>query len=386
MLKKAFTANTFLLLLILFSSSFAQAGGDSFVERIRYTGSSPEVVRAVMLVVGIVIVIVILVYIFQVKSKERGIREFINLQFAQKSRDAKLSVAEQTLLKSITWAVAPHMFSDVFNSLVIFENAVDVEINRLIKNYGEDSKRIDQTISTIFIIRKKLGFDKVIPEKALESSRNIEFGQVITLFSAFEENFIGKTKLLNNNELYFEADFLELEDFFLQNKNQNGVIAKFTRNSDAAYSVLLSIRSINTSENIISFYHTTMLERQQARQYARISIDTPVQCRIIKRTNEKATPGAGEIMEETSLLDIGGGGLAFNAKDSLTPEDVVMLSFILQTQKFVMKGKIVAISTQEGKHKVYYKHRVVFYNARPNDVERIVKFIYEKQREKIQFG
>jgi hypothetical protein len=50
-----------------------------------------------------------------------------------------------------------------------------------------------------------------------------------------------------------------------------------------------------------------------------------------------------------------------------------------------MKGKIVATSAKDSNNNVYYKHRVMFYNSKPNDTERIVKFIYEKQREKIQF-
>jgi c-di-GMP-binding flagellar brake protein YcgR len=112
----------------------------------------------------------------------------------------------------------------------------------------------------------------------------------------------------------------------------------------------------------------------------------PLQCRIIKRTDEKTKPSAGEFLKGATLLDISGGGLAFMSKISLSVDDIALFSFVLQKQKMIVKGKIVAILQQDGKSGIYFKHRVAFYSAKPADTERIVKFIYEKQRERMQLG
>jgi len=381
-----FTVYNSLLVFLFASSAFAY--GEEVVERLRWTGNSDAVVYSVIAVAVVVVILIIIYTILQEKNKEKQIRDFANFQFAQKAKETNLTVAEQTLLKSITWSVAPKMLADVFGSLVIFEAAVDIEIKKLIETLGDDNPKTESTADTIRRIRRKLGFSELVTERALESTRNIEHGQIISIFSPIadgnsEMNF-AKTRVLNNYELYFEADFAELEDFFSKNGRQSGVIARFTRNQDANYSVHLPIREINRNENIISFYHTTALERHQARKYARFSVDAPVQCRIIKRASENSELSAGDFLKEATLSDISGGGLSFISKSSLAIDDIAIFTFTLQGQKIMMKGKIVAISVQDGKFDVFYKHRVIFFSPKQSDVERIVKFIYEKQREKIQ--
>jgi len=386
-----FITYNFIFMLLIYSLAFAS--GDDAVSRFRWVGHSEAVIFSVITITKIAFLAIIITYIMQERIKAREIREFANFQFNKRAKETKLNLAEQTLLKSITWAVAPKMLADVFDSLVIFEAAVDIEIKKLIEKFGDDNPRTQNTADMIYRIRRKLGFDKVIVERALESTRNIEYGQVISLFcptpAADNANGTdkGKTHVLNSNEMYFDADFSELENSFSQEERRSGVIARFTRQQDANYSVHLAIRSINSNDNIISFYHTTSLERHQARKYARISVDTDVQCKIIKRADESAkSPSAGEVLQNTTLNDISGGGLSFMAQQSLSIDDIALFTFTLNGQKFMIKGKIVSISAQEGKYDVFYKHRVVFYNPKQSDIERIVKFIYEKQREKIQLG
>ncbi|MCL1945625.1 MAG: PilZ domain-containing protein [Chitinivibrionia bacterium] len=386
MFRKAFILNVFFCIFAFFSFAFSNHTSQEIAQGLRWSGVSQTFALVVFLCVVVAIIIIVAIAVVQRKKKEKTIKDHVAEEFIIGAKEVGLNIAEQTLLKSITWTVAPKTYCDVFRSLMIFENAVHVEISKLIKTVGEDNQKTEDTVDMISRIRRKLKFDEIAPEKPLESSRNIEVEQEISLYDPTGEPLVGKTKLLRNNELYFETDFTGLEDFFARTKREGGIIAKFTRFQDAAYSIHLTIRSINTNDNIISFYHTTTLERYQARKYARIFVDTPIHCKVVKREDHKAHPRAGEIMRETALLDISGGGLSFTTLDTVAPDDILQFSLVLNKEKFVIKGKIVAVSAQHDKQNVYYRHRVIFYSAKQSDTERIVKFIYEKQREKIQQG
>ncbi|MCL2844921.1 MAG: PilZ domain-containing protein [Chitinivibrionia bacterium] len=376
-----FTAIVFAIL--SFAVAQTRPNNHSVAQRFEWHGPSEEIIIGVLIAVAAALSALIIASIVQQKEKKKTISDFVGSQFEQRARNAGLSASEQTLLRNMTKAVAPDMLADVFSSLMIFENAVDVEINKVIRHYRDDTPKALAIADEISFIRKRLGFT-YIEEKALESTRNIEFGQEILLYKPYNDVFVGQTRLLSNNELYFEVD-LSLLDNYRKDRSESTLVAKITRKQDAIYTIPLTIRSTSINHNTLSFYHTTTLERQQARQYARLPVDILIHCKIIKRADEKAKPGIGEILQDAALIDISGGGLAFNAPASLSPQDIVFLEFTLNQQKFAMKGKIIAISSHESKQNVYYKHRLIFFNPLESDIERIVKFIYEKQREKIQF-
>jgi len=375
-----------LVFLSVFSVLHAQFTEEQILEKIRWDGSPEIVAYIVGAGAALAIIFIIITHNAQKSSKEKYMRDFIDAQFVEKSKEAKLNVAEQTMLKSITWVVAPKMLSDVFNSLVIFEEAVDMKIRKTIEMCPDDPKRANDAADIIFVIRRKLGFDELVPEKPIASTRNIGRETAVSLLTPLGETPFGSGKVTSVNELCFEVELEKSDNPVPKNIQKIGAIVKFTRAQDAVYSAHVDVHSVSPEKNQISFYHTTSLERSQSRQHLRLSIDMPLQCRIIKRTDEKAKPSAGEYLKGAMLLDISGGGLAFTSKISLSVDDIALFSFALQKQKMVVKGKIVAILQQEGKSGIYFKHRVVFYGAKPVDNERIIKFIYEKQRERMQLG
>jgi len=383
---KCKTQKISIVLFSVFSALYAQLTEEQIIEKIRWVGSSGTSVYLISVGVVAAIILIIVLHHAQNFSKEKHMRDFIDSQFVEKSQEAKLNVAEQTMLKSITWVVAPKMLSDVFNSLVIFEEAVDVKIRKTIEMCPDDPKRVSAAADVISVIRKKLGFSELVPEKPIASTRNIERGTAVSLLTPVGETLIGNGKVTFLNELYFETELDESGSSIPKNIKKIGAIVKFTRAQDAVYSAYVDVYSASAETNLISFYHTTSLERSQSRQHLRLSIDMPLQCRIIKRVDAKAKPSVGEYLKGATLLDISGGGLAFTSKVSLSVDDIAMFSFALQKQKMVVKGKIIAILQQEGKNGIYFKHRVVFYGAKIADTERIVKFIYEKQRERMQLG
>jgi hypothetical protein len=315
--------------------------------------------------------------------------EFSNLQFNQKSKEIKLLTFEQTLLRSMTWEVAPKTLFDVFKSILIFESAVDAKIKKTIEKYGESGKTTEEIALVISNLRRKLGYDKIIPERQIQSTRNIDIGQIISITSVSDNTKISNAKTSEVNELYFSADLMELDDSTLTDDAPiKSFIVSFTRAQDAMYTAKLNVKMFDRDKNIISFYHSIALERSQARKYARLTMDIGMkcQCKIIERKDENAVPAAGEILPGTTISDISGGGLAFLSKISLSIDDIAMFSFNMQEQKTTIKGKIVAISTQEGSHDVYYRHRVVFCGVKQSDVERIIKYVYKKQQERLQIG
>ncbi|MDR0304870.1 MAG: PilZ domain-containing protein [Chitinispirillales bacterium] len=379
----------FIALLSFFSTAYAQITLETFLQEYHWVDNEDWVVYSVSAAFVIVPIMLIVIYIFQRRNQDRQIMEFSNLQFNQKSKEIKLLTFEQTLLRSMTWEVAPKTLFDVFKSILIFESAVDAKIKKTIEKYGESGKTTEEIALVISNLRRKLGYDKIIPERQIQSTRNIDIGQIISITSVSDNTKISNAKTSEVNELYFSADLMELDDSTLTDDAPiKSFIVSFTRAQDAMYTAKLNVKMFDRDKNIISFYHSIALERSQARKYARLTMDIGMkcQCKIIERKDENAVPAAGEILPGTTISDISGGGLAFLSKISLSIDDIAMFSFNMQEQKTTIKGKIVAISTQEGSHDVYYRHRVVFCGVKQSDVERIIKYVYKKQQERLQIG
>jgi hypothetical protein len=161
------------------------------------------------------------------------------------------------------------------------------------------------------------------------------------------------------------------------------VTINLTRNGDGYYTILTEVLEVNLIEGKIVLGHTVELDRNQLRKHVRMIVSLPVKCRVIHRGAQGVMPTVGQFVQDPIMIDIGGGGVAFVSEEELDPEDLISLSFTLIKKSYSIKGVVVAVIPQEGNRGMRYKHRVAFKDTQQSDVESIVKYIFEKQREQL---
>jgi c-di-GMP-binding flagellar brake protein YcgR len=186
-----------------------------------------------------------------------------------------------------------------------------------------------------------------------------------------------------NREFYFRIQYDSEKEETVRFFSGQTVRLAFARRSDGMYGIAVKIFRVKGST--IDFYHTMEMKRNQLRQFVRVDVNLPLKFRIIKTENEESKKQIGKL-NEGKIVDISGGGLSFLFSRPLVPGDIVSFKFQLTTAHFSeIDAKILRVSIQESKTATCYKHHVQFINIEQKLREKIVKYIFEKQRQLCQW-
>lgn len=367
-----------ILLSLLAIVSFVSARPEDIV----WGGSSPIVV-AIIIAGGIIIVVgIVWAIVYQENERQKKIREFSEMKFRSMCHQYGLSSNEIFELHRMVRSVLKGNPDGVFSSISVFEEAVHKECVAIAKKWGVTSKAENATLA-ITTIRNKIGYNHLPFEIPLASTRNIEIGQFIAVsLPGTGKVAIEQAVASENSELSFVLKYPVGEEKYSISSLKE-VTINLTRNGDGYYTILAEVLDISVAEGKIVLGHTIELDRNQLRKHVRMIVNLPVKCRIVHRVAKGAMPAVGQFVDEPVMIDIGGGGIAFVSEQELDPEDMVSLSFTLSKKTYAIKGVVVAVIPQEGNRGVRYKHRVAFKDTQQNDVESIVKYIFEKQREQL---
>jgi c-di-GMP-binding flagellar brake protein YcgR len=269
----------------------------------------------------------------------------------------------------------------IFQSLPLFEQCIDAEVNRLMKSDRQVAADGPEA-ALLSEIRKKLGFSHLPLERPLVSTRNISVGQMGSLFGREGNKAIfNKVSVVDNNTLYFTLQYdAEKED---QHRIAPDTVVRFVfaRQNDGLYGVQAKVANVNEPGSL-DLLHTLELRRNQLRQYVRIEIDVPLRFRLLSTKDpDKSEIQRGHLIT-TRMSDISGGGLSFMHEQSLRLGDMIAITFDLAGQSFAgITGKIVHLTLREGKNAQQFKHHVQFVNIEQRTQENIIKFVLEKERQ-----
>jgi c-di-GMP-binding flagellar brake protein YcgR len=168
----------------------------------------------------------------------------------------------------------------------------------------------------------------------------------------------------------------------------------------------LNIKVSFSKERIVYSFETTILkrvrpplpllivkkpveaERRQRRAWVRIELSIPVKYRRWKlgdslQSNSDSTAD----FTETSSIDISGGGMMFTTNEKLQQGDLLFVSLeIPDFGPLNVKSRITRISRTPPAAKAKYFVGVEFLDLRENDQDRIVKIVFDRQRELIKKG
>jgi len=321
-----------------------------------------------------------LFYLMRSFRKKEISREQMETLFVDKMDRADLSADERGVVErmlSHVRVMEPHA---IFQSLQLFEQCVDADVNYLLKNgdSGDPDGREGKLLSAI---RNKLGYSHLSLEHPLLSTRNISIGQSGSLFGKDASKPIFRhVSVVDNNSFFFTIKYnVENEEVF---HLARGTLVRFVfaRQADGLYGVQVPVTDIGIP-GTLTLAHTLDVKRNQLRQHVRMETNLPLRIRLISTKDPETSEVKRGEMVTTKMLDISGGGLSFTYDKSLRLNDIVSMNFDVPGSAFAgVTGRIVHLTLREGKGLAMYKHHVQFVDIEPHKRELIIKYVFEKER------
>lgn len=354
---------------------------ESILHKIGWTGPSITVILIIIIIFGTVISFFILYYVRQHHSQKKASLQLSEDLFNEHVKRFKLSATEVDKLKELMKhdkIVEPQV---IFQSISLYEKCIDKEIIRLLNRKTPDGEKKEEN-EVLSRLRNKLGYHHLALEHPLASSRNISVGQAGPIFGTdVKKPLIRRAVVVDRNEFILTLQYNVDREEVCHITPGDEIKFAFTRQSDSAYGIVFTVVSADGT-GTIKVLQTLNFRRNQLRQYIRIELSIPLKFRLISTVDDKKSDvRKGEVVD-AKMSDISGGGMSFICERSLRVGDLILTSFALPNERFTgISSKIKRISLQEGKVKTLYKHHIQFINIESSKRDKIIKYIFEKQRQ-----
>lgn len=352
----------------------------SLIAQIGWRGANWSVVLALLgLMVGGIVALSV-VYIRGKNRQKRDSEQFSLRAFREGVKRCGLADDEAAVLQKMVKRVPSLAPQTIFQSVSLFEKCVDEEVRLITTRGGANSDAAEGEI--LGALRKKLGFNWIPYEHPLVSTRNIGIGQVGALFSpGRREPLIQRATVIDNTELRLVMQYHVQQEDSCHIPLGSELRYAFSRQNDGFYAIALTVLAGDDAGTLV-FSHTLELKRNQLRQYVRIEVNLPLKFRLLKTASpEKSDVKRGEVVE-AKIADISGGGLSVLCPVSLRAGDILSLSFSIPGQTCSgITARVLRISLQEGKTRTLYRHHLQFTDIAIAQRERIVRFVFDRQRQ-----
>ena len=352
---------------------------ESLIEQIGWEGAPTRIIIAVGLVLVSLLTIMAVLYLRMRHKIKKDQSDVSNRLFNELCTKSDLYPSEVRKLQQLLTHEVITFPHTIFQSAALFERCVDAEIRLLLLGTSDPESLADDE-KTIATIRKKLGYSYLPLEHPLLSTRNLEIGQVVTVFTLKNTApLIQRAVVISNKETGFRIEYDTEKDGPFQILAGQEIKLAFARQGDGVYGVQVEIAGADDAT--IDCLHTLDFRRNQMRQYARIELNLPIRVRPVPAQKTGVTEAFPQHVD-AKLCDISGGGLSFIYEKPFVPGDDILMHFSLSTGKFsAIPGRILRVNLQEGKSTTWYRHHIQFTDIAPQHRDRIIKYIFEKQRQ-----
>ncbi|MFW6249430.1 MAG: flagellar brake protein [Bacteroidota bacterium] len=348
------------------------------LSRIGWKRAEPEVILTIFSIFFSGLFFLLVLHVRTRSKIKKDALEASLQQFDQMVYDANLTNLEQQRLRSLLEYANVKDLHVIFQSITLYEKCIHSYIKEFTK-LSPSQQSIDYEDEILGSVRKKLGYNYLPYEHPLISTRNLGIGQSVSVVNSDNKSvLIQNAVLVKNQEFSFTIQYNTEKEDVVHIASGSPVNIVFTRHSDGAYSVLTEVK--NCSSGSIELAHSMSLKRNQLRQHIRIEVNFPLKFRLVKSLNESLKPLYNKICEGR-ISDISGGGISFLFDKALNPGDKVMLTIPIPDGTITgVSARILRISLVEGKTSVQYKHHAQFMAIDTRDREKIIRFVFEKQR------
>jgi len=345
----------------------------------------PSLLQAVV-VTGVIILIVIFAVLYETgrkSSERRAMKKSSETAFNMRVADLGLSDRETVELRRMANPNQYGELNNILSSISVFEQHVEKEVQRLITVPDPYQKtEVEETLSGI---RKKLRFNYLENEHPLVSTRNISVGQPMVILSRDGRvPVIQQARVVANKELYFRVQYDLQRETQISLQRGDHIKVVFPRHADGMYEIDLMVAAFDRP-GWIDFYHTLNLARHQLRRDVRLDLNTPLKFRVLETGDPIEKERFGASLLSARIADISGGGLSFINDTPLKPEDILSLNFSLSEAPITgIQAKLLRVNPQQGKEDTVFKHHMQYVDIDPVQKEKIVKYVFEKMRQRKQ--
>lgn len=365
---------------LIFTWTFS-ASASSLIQQIGWKKAEPAIIAGLLIVILSGVWLLVFLHTKRCKRQQKDETELSRKLFVEYITKSELNTEEKNRLNELLKYANTSNHHVIFQSASLYEQCLDQVVQKFLNGSGGDFDDEEKVLSSL---RKKMGYSYLPLEHPLLSTRNIETGQKLSVFPEKDKKvLIRRAMMVLNREFYFRIQYDSEKEETVRFFSGQTVRLAFARRSDGMYGIAVKIFRVKGST--IDFYHTMEMKRNQLRQFVRVDVNLPLKFRIIKTENEESKKQIGKL-NEGKIVDISGGGLSFLFSRPLVPGDIVSFKFQLTTAHFSeIDAKILRVSIQESKTATCYKHHVQFINIEQKLREKIVKYIFEKQRQLCQW-
>ena len=365
----------FLFVLLIFN--LGHAGLDQTLASVKKTfsdGASPVAVIAITIAALVIIAIAVYNEIRKSIAREKQRAKVSWGAFNSSSKEKGLLSAEIEILTEVLQKTKYPNAELILDSSQAFENAVEMfyKINRGARNI--DSYKLD----LIKELRHKLGYFPLPVETPFLSTRQFSPSARIMI------ELIDKGMAVNTNVSFVnEEKWGVLNNFDKSIKVQKDTPVRLiiTRAGDAEYTIECKIFDVQDNEIIIN--HTRRLHRKQLRSWVRIDVNLPVVAKLVSTPNNEEVEN---LIIEGRIVDLSGGGLAMVLPHHFVVGSVVAASFVVNGMPMEdVQAKIVRVSVIGDATDPKYNHSVSFVDERKELQEKIVRYVFDKQRQDLQW-
>ncbi|MFH0920472.1 MAG: PilZ domain-containing protein [Fibrobacterota bacterium] len=350
------------------------------------TGSWPTATRsaavfiliAMAVIAGLALLFHFMRSLNAVAAGKRASRE----AFSALSKKFTLNTAEITLLKKAI------LNSGLTESELIFRNIeyFEIGVGRELEKCSENPVLLRNVSDTIASTRRKLGFLKIPAGARYFSSRELSTGQPLTLRvpeDAAEEKY--RATLVEITELSMSAEFADNAIAPLSLRQDGLLQVSLFKQGEAEYSFLPRVLRVAPDRRRITFEHAIEMNRRQVRSHVRIEVNNQATFRILK---SPAAPerAKGAIRHSGTITDISGGGLSLQTEAPLNGGDIILLGFPLRSNAFHgVRGIVLRAVPREVQGAPMFENHVEYDNVETSVKEKIIRLIFEMQREELQW-
>jgi len=324
--------------------------------------------------IGITMLLVIAAVLNESRRSNKIKREMMALAMAKYDLQAEklnLRLGSATILKQIAQKTGLQDPSSLLTFSHVFEDSLE-------KYY--ESEKID-TISNEILVqisasRKLLGFSPLPTGIAITSTRQFCAGDecMIQIPETDPPTHKGTCQLLDSDERRWvvtrppEWPPLQIGTWVRMN---------LTKQGDAEYNFKTQVLRDSGEELVLG--HTNKLLRTQQRNWLRVNADIPVKATIIEESHMGG-------MLSGKIVDISGGGLGMALPSKLPKNTMLLLNFDLPGRGKIVDlyVKVVRIGGAFEGDPSKTVHSVVFAGEIDLAHEKIVQYVFEKQREGLQ--
>src|SRR3989339_34404 len=293
-----------------------------------------------------------------------------------------LNDVEKQELRRIFHASGAETSDVMFKSIKAFEEGVSAEIERL-RGKHDELLRVCDIISAI---RSRLEYTRLQPGTCYYSSRELSAGQPINISPVKgTDNAKFRSKIRDISELSMAVVNPEEQEAVAAFSQGSEVAVSLIQTGDAVYSFRTLVITKSPDNTSLTLAHVVEMDRKQLREYLRLEVTIEAMFRVLASEADPALAKSGAKFTGT-IKDISGGGVKLRTVEEFHLGDVLSVNFNFRGESFRgLKSKVVRIEKKNTAGESFLFNNISFLSIDAALREKLIRLIFEKQREEIQW-